>query len=284
MMQTHVIKGAKGTNLHVEESGSSEGPAIRFIHGISQSAQTWRRQLDSQLSREFRLVALDLRGHGRSDKPEDGYAEPRVWADDVHAVIQGLGLARPVLVGWSYGGFVVCDYVRFYGEHDISGINFAGAATKISQETAPDILGAEFLALLPGLFSQEVDRSIRTLRDFGRICSERELDAHDSYLTLGFSAIVPPAVRLSMLSRTIDNDDLLPALTVPVLISHGERDRIVHTAVARQHAELIPNARLSTYARAGHAVFLDEPERFNLELADFARSAATGPAALGERS
>ena len=78
----------------------------------------WRHQVDSALAEEFRVVALDLRGHGMSDRPLDAdqYQDARLWAADIAAVIDQLNLERPTLVGWSYGGFVICDYLRAYGE------------------------------------------------------------------------------------------------------------------------------------------------------------------------
>ncbi|MEX0749875.1 MAG: alpha/beta hydrolase, partial [Dehalococcoidia bacterium] len=261
----------------------SRRKSILFIHGFSQCGLAWRRQIDSELASRFRLVAMDLRGHGQSEKPADAYGDARLWAEDVHAVIGALDLKQPVLVGWSYGGFVICDYLRYYGDHDVSGINFIGAATKISQETAPAILGSDFLSLLPGFFSHDTDETIATLVTFAGICTHRQLDRGEFYLTLGFSALVPPAVRLGLLSRTIDNDDLLPKLRVPVVISHGERDRIVHAQVARDHAALIPNAELSMYADAGHAVFLDDAGRFNRELARFVDASSGVGAGLPTR-
>jgi pimeloyl-ACP methyl ester carboxylesterase len=60
--------------LHVVETGNPRGRPILFVHGNSQSWLTWRRQIASDLANDYRLVALDLRGHGQSDKPREGYA------------------------------------------------------------------------------------------------------------------------------------------------------------------------------------------------------------------
>jgi len=273
-MKAHTIGGGGNVQLHVEEAGREDGRPILFIHGFSHCNLTWRRQMDSDLSRRHRLVAMDLRGHGRSDKPMDAYADGRLWAEDVNAVIQELQLDRPVLVGWSYAGFVIADYLRYYGDNDIGGINFVGAAVNISADTAPDILGGDFLALLPGFFSTDVDESVEALQAFMRICGECQLDDGDGYLTLGVNTVVPPSVRQSLLSRTIDNDDVLPHVSVPVLVTQGERDRIVRPEVAREIAALVAGARISTYPEAGHAVFLDDTERFNRELAEFLEASA----------
>ena len=93
--QGHRVSGAAGCELYVEETGNPEGQPILFIHGISQCRLAWNRQLDSELRRDMRLVAMDLRGHGRSQRPRDAYGEPSLWADDIHAVITTLGLRRP---------------------------------------------------------------------------------------------------------------------------------------------------------------------------------------------
>lgn len=280
MMRTHTITGGGGTRLYAVEGGNPEGWPILFIHGFSQCALTWRRQMQSELETEFRLVAMDLRGHGLSEKPVGAYADGKLWADDVQGVIRSLDLERPVVVGWSYGGFIICDYLRYYGDHDLGGVNFVGAASSISPETAPEVLGDDFLALLPGLFADDATESVRALIEFTRACVHRELPREEEYMTIGYNALVTPAVRREMLSRTLDNADVLAQARRPFLITEGTRDRIVRTAVAEAHARMIPGATLSMYDDAGHAVFLDESERFNRELASFAlmcagRAAAT---------
>jgi pimeloyl-ACP methyl ester carboxylesterase len=272
-MQSRFIHTPDGIRLHAVEAGNPSGPAVLFIHGVSQSAAAWRRQLESPLLKDFRMVAIDIRGHGRSDKPAGGYDNPKTWADDVNAVIQSLGLRGCVLVGWSYAGFIIGDYVRFYGQHDVSAINFVGVATRINEQSAPDVLGGGFLSLFPGLFSSDVGESVATLEAFARLCTSREMEPDELYLTVGYNALVPPTVRAQMFARDINNDEALAELSVPVLVTQGEQDRIVHPHVARGLVEMIPPARMSMYAEAGHAVFLDDAERFNTELAECVRSA-----------
>lgn len=270
-MRAHTVR-SNGLSLNVLETGKEDAHAILFIHGFSQSWLAWRKQLESDLAGDFQLIAMDLRGHGASDKPRGAYADSKVWADDIHTVIDSLKLDRPVLCGWSYAGFVICDYLRHYGESEISGINLVGAATDINAEIAPQILGAGFLGLLPGFFSTDVEESVSSLLTFIRMCSETEMPWNEFCMTLGYNALVPPHVRQGLLSRTIDNDDVLKGVTVPVMITQGERDRIVNPAVAQEIAASIKSSRISTYRNAGHAVFLDDVRRFNDELRRFAAS------------
>ena len=131
MIKSHTITGGGGIRLHVVETGNAKRQAIVFIHGFSQCWRSWKRQMESPLADTFRLVGLDIRGHGLSDKPHEGYADSRLWADDVHAVMQALELDHPILCGWSYGPLVILDYIRHYGEASIRGINFVGGVTKL---------------------------------------------------------------------------------------------------------------------------------------------------------
>ena len=133
-MKIHSVTGGNGVKLHVRESGKADAPAILFIHGWSQNHLCWRRQFDSGLADEFRLVAFDLRGHGMSGMPpeSENYTSAQAWADDIRAIIDELGLKPVVLVGWSYAGFVICDYIRAFGEDAVAGINFAGAAVTLN--------------------------------------------------------------------------------------------------------------------------------------------------------
>jgi non-heme chloroperoxidase len=147
----HTVQGAGGLRLHVREWGKPDGPPVLFIHGLSQSHLCWARQYESALAQEFRLVAYDLRGHGMSEAPlePEHYTDGAPWADDVAAIIQQLGLERPVLVGWSYGGFVICDYLRDHGQDRIAAIDFADAVVSLGGAAFGTLIGPGFLNHFP---------------------------------------------------------------------------------------------------------------------------------------
>src|SRR5207253_6376895 len=122
-MKHHTIMGGGGSRLHLIETGNPRGQSILFLHGFSQCSLAWGRQLSSDLAHNYRLVAMDLRGHGSSERPRDGYDNSRLWADDVNAALQELDLDRPILCGWSYGPIVMLDYIRHYGQERIGGLH-----------------------------------------------------------------------------------------------------------------------------------------------------------------
>jgi non-heme chloroperoxidase len=268
--RSHRIPGGTGVALHVEETGNPGGRPMLFIHGFSQCRLAWSRQLDSGLGRDLRLVAMDLRGHGLSDKPRDGYGDPAVWAADIHAVVTELGLERPILCGWSYG-VVIADYLRSHGEQAVGGIVLVGAISRLGEPVLP-FLGGEFVATLPGLFSTDVETSTTALQTFLRLTTSAEPAPEDLYLALGYNSAVPPQVRQALLSRTFDHDDLLERLTIPVLLTHGVEDAVVLPAMSEHHARLIPHAKTSWYEGVGHTPFREAPDRFNAELHAFARA------------
>ncbi|HVK01630.1 MAG TPA: alpha/beta hydrolase [Gemmatimonadales bacterium] len=273
-MQHHTIIGGGGTRLHLVEAGDPRGPSILFLHGCSQSWLTWDRQMRSDLARRYRLVAMDLRGHGSSERPLEGYDDSRLWAADVDAAIRELELDRPILCGWSYGPLVILDYIRHYGEERIGGIQLVGAVTKLGSEAAAAVLSAEFLALLPGLFSSDVGESVRGLESLRHLCFVREPEASDLYTMLGFSVSVPPFVRQALLTRVVDNDDLLPTIVKPVLITHGALDAVVRQEIVAQHRAGLPHAQVDIMPDAGHAAFWDDAAQFNRRLGAFREEVA----------
>ncbi len=270
-MESRRITGGGGAKLHVVEAGNTRGRPIVFIHGFSQCWLAWSRQLNSALADDHRLVAVDLRGHGLSDKPADGYSDSRLWADDLDAVIRTLGLERPVLCSWSYG-FPTLDYLRHYGDNAIAGLQLVGAITKLGTEDAMSVISQEFLSLVPGFFAANVDESVRSLESLLRMCFSQEPTAEELYLMLGYNVSVPPFVRQALFSRSVDNDDVLALVRKPVLLTHGADDAIVKPVIVDRHKARLSHAQVDIMANAGHAPFWDQATSFNRRLRDFAAS------------
>jgi non-heme chloroperoxidase len=277
-MRVHEVRGGGGLRLHVREWGDPDGPPIVFIHAWSQNHLCWARQYDSALAEEFRLVAFDLRGHGMSEAPLDRgqYTDGRLWADDLAAVIRELALDRVVLVGWSYGAFVICDYVRAYGEDAIAGVVLPGGAVKLGEQAFGTLLGPGFLDHFVGATADDLPTSLATMRSFVRACLVKPVSPDDLEAAICWNVVVPAAIRAHLGSREIDCDDVLAALTVPVLVSHGRADTVTLPAMAEHVLGTCPAAEVSWYDGVGHVPHLEEPERFNAELAAFTRRATAG--------
>ena len=272
-MKTYTVAGGRGLKLHVQETGSPTGRSILFIHGFSQCRLAWNKQTHSDLAKDFRLVAMDIRGHGLSEMPRDVYGDSKLWADDVHAVITALDLDKPVLSGWSYGGVIMSDYINYYGEDNIAGTNWVGAVSRLGDSLLQaGFIGADFLAAVPGCFSENVEECTAALQTFVRLLVHEEPSPEDFYFLLGCTAIVPPHVRQALFSRNLNNDSVVEKMRRPVLLSYSEQDGIVSLNMGKHIAGLARHANLSVYQNVGHAPFWEAPERFNRELREFRES------------
>jgi pimeloyl-ACP methyl ester carboxylesterase len=272
-MKIHEVRGGGGLRLHVREWGREDGSPILFIHGWSMSHLCWAKQYESALAGEFRLVAYDLRGHGMSEAPlePEHYTDGQLWADDVAAIIGQLGLERPVLVGWSYGGFIICDYVRAHGQDRIAAIDFVAAAVTLGEAAFGTLIGPGFLDHFADATSDDLPTSIQGMRALVRAFPVKPFPPDEVETLLASSMTVPAQIRSNLMAREIDGDDVLPTLEVPLLVTQGRSDTGVLPAMAEHVLATCPTAEPSWYEAVGHTAHLEDPDRFNRELAALTR-------------
>src|SRR5258708_24182677 len=94
------------------------------------------------------------------------YQNPQLWADDIAAVLKELHLERPILVGWSYGGFIICDYLRADVQEDIRGIVFSGSATTLHSPTPSGFIGPVFIHIVAQAISEDVPPRLQAVPQF----------------------------------------------------------------------------------------------------------------------
>lgn len=262
----HQIAAPDGTVLHVADAGPRDAPAVVLLHGIAQSHLSWAPLLRGPLVADVRLVAPDLRGHGWSDKPPDGYGDERVWAADVAAVIEALGLDRPVLCGWSFGAMVALDHVAVRGADGLRALVLVGATPRAGVPEAMPLIGPEFVALLGPLTSEDAAEALAAVIEFEHLTTARDLEPEEEALLVGAAVRTPRGVRAQVLARPIDRAELLRTLPLPLHVVHGDADRVIGVAAAELVAALRPDVRLSIWPGAGHALFREDPEHFADEL------------------
>jgi non-heme chloroperoxidase len=265
---THEIRGGGGVRLHAREWGNRSGRAILFLHGWSQCDVCWTKQVSGALAEQFRIVTLDIRGHGLSEKPTDAehYGDGGIWADDVAAVIDQADLERPLLVAWSYGGYIVTDYLRAYGDAAIAGIDLVAAAVIMTPTF--DHIGAGLLENVSDMCAPDLLANIAATRRFLARCTSQPLHDDAAITMLGWNMLVPPEVRGALFAREIDASDVLASLSVPVLVSHGRDDAIVLPSMSQHVLKRCGTAAASWYDDIGHLPFWEAPDRFDRELAE----------------
>ena len=265
--------GAGGVRIRYRAEGPREGPAFVFIHGWSQSLDAWDTVFNGDLHERFRLVAYDLRGHGRSDNPAgaEKYRDALLWADDLAAVIDEAcyPTAPIVLVGWSYGGFVVSDYLRHRWSDRVRGICFVAASVNLDEDQVPDYLAPAFPPLAKRASSTDAEEAELAIREFVAVCSARPLDPEQFEALIATNLLTSPEVRAALGDRLVHSDDILAELTIPVLIIQGTDDRIVLPATADYIADRCQSARIIYYEDVGHLPMVEAPDRLTADLTDF---------------
>ncbi len=212
-MKTHTVRGGGGLRLHVREWGKADGPPILFVHGWSQNHLCWVKQYESALADEFRLVAYDLRGHGMSEAPlePEHYTDDRLWADDLAAIVEELHLDRAVLVGWSYGAFVICDYLRAHGQERVAAINFVEGTVKLGEAAFGTLIGPGFLDHFVAATADDLPTNIQAMRSFVRACLVKPVPDDEIETAVCWNIVVPAAIRANLAARELDCDDVLRA-------------------------------------------------------------------------
>ncbi|HVC61847.1 MAG TPA: alpha/beta hydrolase [Acetobacteraceae bacterium] len=268
------VQAPDGVRVAVYEWGDPAGPEVLLIHGFCQCHLCFSAQLASDLARDFRLVAYDLRGHGASDKPTDpqAYQGPDVWAQDLAAIIAAKRLRRPVLVGWSMGGRVIRQYLMRHGDAGLAGINFVSSLV-IEDPRARGTAASRGRTPGPQPLAQQIQAAIAFLDN----CFAIKPDEATFRLALGYNMLVPQSIREAIGGWATDSAATVAALgrvRVPTLITHGRQDTIVLPVAAEMAAQAITGSRISWYEACGHSPFHENAARFNAELSAFVTEVA----------
>jgi len=131
------------------------------------------------------------------------------------------------------------------------------------------VLTPEFLNVVPQFLSTDAETVARGLEGLLQLCFARKPSPAELYLMLGYNLSVPPYVRQGMFSRSFDNDDLLPKIRKPVLITHGAADAIVKPDAIAQHKAAMRHAEIQLLPNVGHGVFWADTAGFNERLHAF---------------
>ena len=264
--RTFKVRTPDDVMISAQEWGNPGGLEILMIHGFSQSHLSWSRQFGSALAKSFRIITYDIRGHGASEKPLDAahYRDHKRWAEELNAVMEGAKLKRPILVGWSYGGRIIVEYLMEYGDKNIAGINFVGAFTKV----VPELLGPATPAVMKMVLENPAD-NIESTRSFLQFSTAKALPPDELEMMLAYNMEVPARVRRHLLHWPAAYEATLRKITVPVLVTHGMEDRVALVPMARYTESVVANAQVSLYNGVGHMPFWEDASRFNRELDEF---------------
>ncbi|HET8642935.1 MAG TPA: alpha/beta hydrolase [Pseudonocardiaceae bacterium] len=284
LLAHHLVASADGTRLAVYRSARAERAIVLLVHGWAQSAACFRRQLHGgPLARRYLVAATDLRGHGASDVAAGGYGDPAVWAADLSAVLGALPELPVVLVGWSYGGLVIADFIAGAAlprPGRVVGVVLVGAITGIGRGQRAGRVGPAMRAALPAALDEDPAVAVPALTSFVGAMAPGGLRGEDAQRLIGTSLGTPPWVRAALFDRVADGAAFARAAGeagLPVLVLHGTDDPVVDRSAAEHHLATIPGARADWWAGHGHLPFLEDECRFAAAVDAFtARCLETG--------
>ena len=249
-----------GCQLHYEDYG--HGTPVLLIHGLGSSTLDWQFQIPV-LSAQYRVLALDVRGHGRSDKPHERYRMVD-FADDVAALIEHLQLPPVHLVGISMGGMIGFQ-LGVDQPHLLRSLTIVNSAPEVKARNLRERLEIAKRWLLARLLPLEtlakaLGKLLFPLPEQAELRHkvEQRWPRNDKRAYLAsLDAIIGWGVR-----------ERLQRITCPTLVISADRD---YTPIEHKQAYVteLPDARLQVIDSSRHATPLDQPQRFNTVLLDF---------------
>jgi non-heme chloroperoxidase len=256
----HYIESSR--TISSEKHGSENHQpllSVLFVPGYTMPAWIWEKQI-GHFSAHYNVVAMDLRSQGESSKTGEG-DYPVSHARDIKALIDQLHLAPVVLVGWSMAVTEIASYVEQFGTKGVAGIVLVDGVAGV--DASPDYLKstAEFLKNLQS-------NRLKVTSDFVRSIFRKQQPEEYIQRLISASMLTPTdsAVAVGLASATTDNRSALAGIDKPVLIV-GATKRLLPNFQEMQ--KTIPGARLEFFDDAGHAVFVDDADKFNALLDQF---------------
>ncbi len=255
-----------GVNLGVEVHG--DGPAVLFVHGYPLDRTMWREQIDGLP--DYRCIAPDLRGMGQSDAPDLGYSM-NIYAADLAALLDALGVDQVVLCGLSMGGYIAFEFLRHWRSRvrglvlmdtraaadDADGRRARDAAAALARDSGAAAIAD---AMLPKLLAPST-------------LAERPDVVQRVRAMITRTPVAGIAGALSAMRDRSDSQPLLSSLAgLPTLLLAGDSDSLTPPDRARAMAQAIPGARLGIIPDAGHLTPVEQPDLVLAQLRDFLKS------------
>lgn len=263
------IEVEKNVKLHVTDLG--DGPAVVLLHGLPLNDAMFEYQYQELAEKGFRVIGISFRGFGKSSKPYSAY-DYDIFASDLHAVLKKLNLKNVTLGGFSMGGAVAIHYVAKYGNEHVGKLALFGAPAPswVQRENYPYGLKVEDLNGLIAL--SKTNRPI-LLDNIGKIfaATETSLSPQVGNWLLNINLEASPYATTQGLIALRDADlrNEMGKINVPTVIFHGVQDKIAEFGMAEVMHKGIKGSSIVRFENSGHALFIEELEKFNFELIKF---------------
>jgi non-heme chloroperoxidase len=259
--------------IYYEDHGS--GPAVVLVHGFGLNGHSWEKQETALLAAGHRVITYDRRGFGASSPPSIGY-DFDTLAGDLHVLLSSLDLHGVVLAGFAMGTGEVTRYLAVHGSGRVKAAVLVAPLLPFLLKTSDnpdgidqtvfDDVRARIAADRPAAMKDFMDRSYNIdLLGGGRVSDQ----AWQNSFYVAISASAHAALR-SVTACLEDFRGDLAAISVPVLVIHGDQDRVLpYEATSGRLPALLKNARSTVIAGGPHAIIWTHADEVNGALLDF---------------
>lgn len=251
-----------GIQLAYDDRG--QGTALVFLHAFPMNRRMWEPQISALASR-YRVIAVDLRGHGESEAPLWRYSLD-LYADDLRALLDHLNIGQSVLIGLSMGGYLIFAFHRKFPER-VKALVFADTRaeadkpeqiawrfqlTQRAYQGGASVVANEMVPKLLAPNSQARPELVERVRSI-----------------IHSTSVIGIAGDMMAIAERPDSTGQLRNINCPTLVVVGQQDGLTTPEDNRRIAEGITGARLETIPNAGHLSNLEQPEAFNRALLNF---------------
>lgn len=250
----------KGIKIHYvdvdKRDDKSSGIPLVLVHGAGSSHLAWALQL-RDLSDEYRLIAIDLSGHGKSEDGEDNVSIEEHFAEEVNALVKHLKLDDFILVGHSMGGAVVMSYTLKKDVQKPRALILVDTTsvldlTHLGTGLVKDIIEDRIYLFKSAIYDNYTDTyMVKKAEDRLRM-------AHPSVMQRDLAA-----------SNRFDISERVGEIDIPTFVIVGENDDVVPPSVAKELEEALPRADIAVVKDADHAPMQEQPVMFNILLRKF---------------
>ena len=225
-----------GVRLWYTDSGGSGVPLV-LLHANTGNADSWQYNIPDFVEAGYRVIAFDRRGWGRSTANSDTGPQPATIADDLHALVEHLGIEQCHLVGVAGGGFAAYDYVLWH----------------------PERLRSLIIAASGGAIT---DEELRKLREKTMLPGFAKWPPEFREVSMGYMATNPEGLK---------RFEKLASIRVPTLLMPGDQDLQAPPWVMRRQLAHVPGAQFIVLPEAAHSINWEQPEAFNRNVLEFIR-------------
>ncbi len=253
------ISGFQNLDLYYEEYGERDHPTVVLIHGRGGNATIWWQQVRT-LSQRLHVLAIDLRGFGRSKCAGPVTFDREVWVEDLKCLLDGLSIERAAFVGHSSGAVPIADFGLRYPDR----VSCAVMSGSVGGAIDPKILEL-WLKI-----TEETKHIPITTKSFAPGYTERNKEAHSLYCSIrNFNPVTDDQILYRLSPKPTLDVSLLRTVRFPVLLMRGEHDVYMSSEILSYVKGFLPRCEIFIQPGVGHSTYYEDPKTFNERVLEF---------------